>query len=163
MKPVHYVIVLIVAINLLLAYMCVKEVKMLSLYVEQQTESLAKEHSKLLEKERAIQRDTKRYASVQVSVSAYPPLSKCTDSTPLITASNKRVEWGIVALSRDIEKDYGYKFGDMVHIAGIGTFRFEDRMNKRIKRGVDIFMWDEKECLQFGRRTAMLIVDKGEP
>ena len=61
-----------------------------------------------------------------------------TDSTPTITASGERVREGICALSRDIEQEFGLEFGDKIFINGYGEFEFQDRMNKRIKKGVDL-------------------------
>ena len=99
---------------------------------------------------------TDMWVSFEAEITAYPPLAEHTDDSPLITASNTRVRHGIVALSRDIERKYNLKFGDKIHIEGIGSFYFYDRMNKRIKNGVDIFMWDKQDCLEFGRKKKIV-------
>ena len=117
-------------------------------------EALAIEVSKLEERVIAIEKAVK----VKVSVSAYNACPKQTDSTPFIMASGKRVYEGAIALSRDIEKDFGLKFGDEVTLIGIGTFQFLDRMNKKMKRCAYIFMWSEKEALQFGRQEAVMVI-----
>jgi 3D (Asp-Asp-Asp) domain-containing protein len=95
---------------------------------------------------------------VPVVVTAYNPVTSQTDSTPQITASNKRVKPGIVALSRDIEEEFGFKFGDTVVIEGYGSFAFEDRMNKRWTRRVDILMYSREAAGKFGVQSSHLMV-----
>ena len=96
-----------------------------------------------------------------VKVTAYTASVEECDDTPNITASNKRVKVGYIALSRDIEKDFGYKFGDIIIIQGIGYFIFEDRMHKRKTRQVDIFMLSKASALKFGvKQDIMIIGDK---
>lgn len=94
---------------------------------------------------------------VLVKMTAYTPTVEECDSTPFITASNKMVSVGYVALSRDLEEDFGYKFGDKVVIQGMGVFEFQDRMHARKKRQIDIFMWEKQEALKFGVRTGILV------
>lgn len=98
--------------------------------------------------------------SVPVTVTAYAPLRAQTDSTPFTTASNQRVRTGICALSRDLEKHLDLEFGDSVHIAGIGTYEFQDRMNKRWKKRVDIFFWKNKDAKKFGIRKSQIIIGR---
>ncbi len=95
-------------------------------------------------------------AGVLVEVTAYSNTPDQCDSTPNITASNIRVRDGIVALSRDIEQAMGLKFGDLVLLEPYGVFEFQDRMNKRIKCTVDIFMPERAQALSFGRQTGVL-------
>lgn len=102
-----------------------------------------------------IKEDTNK--PVKVEVTAYPPLEKCTDSTPWITASNKRVKHGYIAVSQDIERDFNLKFGDKIYIAGIGEFEFQDRMNPRIIRGIDIWMPSLQECRKFGKKISYIL------
>jgi 3D (Asp-Asp-Asp) domain-containing protein len=80
--------------------------------------------------------------AIPVQVTAYNPVRSQTDSSPLITASNKRVRVGMVALSRDLEREFGFTFGDAVYLYGFGRFVFEDRMHRRKKRHVDILILD---------------------
>lgn len=95
---------------------------------------------------------------VPVVVTAYNPVVAQTDNTPEITASNKRVRPGIVALSRDLEQEFGFRFGDTVVIEGIGCFVFEDRMNKRWTRRVDILMHSREAARKFGVQSSHLMV-----
>jgi len=97
-----------------------------------------------------------KYVSIEeiVTVTAYEPKVSQTDDTPLITASNQTVRVGICAVSRDIEKRYSLEFGDKIHLEDIGTFEFSDRMNRRWKNRVDIFMWSGAK--EFGVKTTTL-------
>jgi len=97
---------------------------------------------------------------IPVVVTAYNPVASQTDSTPEITASNKRVRPGIVALSRDIEEEFGFRFGDPVFIVGLGFFVFEDRMHKRWTRRVDILTLSRKAAKTFGVKYSFLVVGK---
>jgi 3D (Asp-Asp-Asp) domain-containing protein len=94
-----------------------------------------------------------------VVITAYNPVVTQTDSTPTITASNKRVRPGIVALSRDLEEEFGFKFGDTVVIEDHGFFVFEDRMNKRWTRRVDILMISREAARKFGNQRSFLVVN----
>jgi len=116
---------------------------------------LDKQVNKALDQARERMRNVR---FVPVVVTAYNPILAQTDSTPQITASNKQVKPGIVALSRDLEKELGFKFGDTVVIEGIGRFVFEDRMNKRWTRRVDILMLSIKAAGEFGVQNSFLVV-----
>lgn len=93
-----------------------------------------------------------------VTIYAYAPVRRCTDTTPHITASNKRVRPGMIAVSRDVERDLGMQFGDRVHIYGLGTFDFQDRMHRRYTRSVDVLLPTVKQCQEFGVKSGMLAV-----
>lgn len=79
-----------------------------------------------------------------VKVTGYNATVSQCDSTPDITASNKKVRLGMVALSRDLEKEYDLKFGDFVYLEGYGLFEFQDRLHKRKSKQVDILCWNIK-------------------
>ena len=97
---------------------------------------------------------------IPVTVTAYSSRVCETDNSPTITASNKKVREGYIALSRDIERKYGLKFGDKVHLKGYGEYQFEDRMHRRKRRQVDIFMHSTKRALKHGRKKSVLIIRK---
>ena len=99
---------------------------------------------------------------VHVTLTAYSARKCETDSTPTITASGKKVRPGIVALSRDLETLFGFKFGDKVILEGHGPLVFEDRMHKRKKLQVDIFMSKTKDALNFGVKKGILILEDTE-
>jgi hypothetical protein len=96
--------------------------------------------------------------AVPVEITAYNPIKEQTDETPLIMASGKTVYQGAVALSRDLERDLGLKFGDTIEIDGFGQFMFEDRMNRRWKRRVDILLFCPRKAQEFGIRKSFLRV-----
>jgi 3D (Asp-Asp-Asp) domain-containing protein len=103
----------------------------------------------------------KYHSLVPVSVSMYNAVEEQTDDTPLITASNETIHSGVVALSRDLEEKYNFKFGDLIFIKEINkSLIFKDRMNKRFKNSVDIYSKCEKEAKEFGRRTYHLVIYK---
>ncbi len=95
---------------------------------------------------------------ISVMVTAYNPVKAQTDNTPMTTASNKKVKEGMIALSRDLEKEFGFKFGDEIFLLGLGKFIFEDRMNKRWKRRVDILMMSKKKARGFGIQCSFLVI-----
>jgi 3D (Asp-Asp-Asp) domain-containing protein len=99
-------------------------------------------------------------APCHVTIYAYAPVRRCTDKTPHITASNQIVRPGIIAVSRDVERDLDMQFGDKVHIYGLGTFEFQDRMHKRYTRSVDVLLPTVKQCKKFGVKSGRLAVIK---
>lgn len=104
------------------------------------------------------QEDEVGIRAIPVKVTAYNPVRSQTDSSPLITASNKRVRVGMVALSRDLEREFGFRFGDTVYLYGIGKFVFEDRTHRRKRRHVDILMFNPMEARKFGVKRSYLFV-----
>jgi len=102
--------------------------------------------------------DAVRIRAIPVKVTAYNPVRSQTDSSPLITASNKRVRVGMVALSRDLEREFGFRFGDTVHLYRLGRFVFEDRMHRRKRRHVDILMFNRMEARKFGVKNSYLFI-----
>lgn len=84
-------------------------------------------------------------------VSAYNPVSWQCDSTPTITASNKKVFEGVVA-------NNCLPFGTILDIAG-ELYIVEDRMNKRYGcEHFDIMMWDYQTAKEFGRQKLEIII-----
>ena len=84
-----------------------------------------------------------------VKATAYNPSPWQTDSTPFIAAWGDRVRPGIIAVSRDLEKQ-GLTRGKKVFVDGYGEFEVLDRMHKRKKNQIDIFMMEYKDAIQFG-------------
>lgn len=87
-----------------------------------------------------------------VRVTAYSPREFETDDTPFITASNRKVRHGIVAVSRDLF-DQGWVFGRKIYIKKMGIFTIDDLMAESKKNQIDIFMFDTDRALHFGKRT----------
>jgi 3D (Asp-Asp-Asp) domain-containing protein len=97
---------------------------------------------------------------IPINATAYTSLEKCTDSTPFITASNELVTPDTVAVSWDIEQKYNLKFGDIIYFPNFGKKIFRDRMNKRIFNGMDLWMPNEKACIEFGRREMNIVIER---
>lgn len=87
---------------------------------------------------------------INLTVTAYSPRKEETDSTPFTTAFQKPVKTGIIAISRDLERLYGWKQGDIVELEGLGRFEVGDRMHSRWTKRVDIFHWFAYDAREFG-------------
>lgn len=91
-----------------------------------------------------------------VNVTAYSSSYEETDSTPLITASNKLVRDGFVAVN-------GYEFGTMVMLPELypdKVFEIQDRKNRRYDEDwLDIWMNSKQDAKMFGiKRQIKMIV-----
>lgn len=107
----------------------------------------------MVEEARLLQKAVNANSQVmKVTVTAYNPVAEQCDSDPLIAASMRKVREGTVAVSRDLF-DQGWVFGKKIRIEGLGIFEINDLMNKRFTKRVDVFMWDEAQARQFGKRT----------
>lgn len=86
---------------------------------------------------------------IRMEVSAYSPRVEETDSTPLITASNKAVQTNFVA-------NNCLPFGTKLQI-GDKIYEVQDRMNRRYGCDhLDLFMWETREAINWGRQTIMV-------
>lgn len=101
-----------------------------------------------------------RGIALSVTVTGYTSREEETDDTPFITAANTRTRPGVIALSRDLLRRYTpdapFKFGDIIHIAGVGDFVVEDSMNRRWERRADIWFESLDAARAFGRRTLVV-------
>ncbi len=75
-----------------------------------------------------------------------------------VTASGTRPAPGVIALSRDVERALGVRFGDRVTLEGLGTYRFTDRMPWYWHRRVDLYMSSRRAALTFGKRLGSLCI-----
>jgi 3D (Asp-Asp-Asp) domain-containing protein len=75
-----------------------------------------------------------------------------------ITASGKRVKEGMLALSRDVERNLGLNFGDRVLLHGLGVFEFQDRMASRWTHKADVFMHSDHKARSFGVKRHIVLV-----
>jgi 3D (Asp-Asp-Asp) domain-containing protein len=95
---------------------------------------------------------------------AYNALVGQTDDTPNITASNKQIFPGVLALSRELITRYGYggniQYGDKVWV--VVPMQVEDTMNKRWRGRGDVYMLNYDEARQFGRRSGILYHEGNE-
>ena len=97
---------------------------------------------------------------LRVTATAYSSHKGQTDSTPFLAAWNNRLRPGmkIIAVSRDMLTRYGMKNGTKVRIGGLrGYYRVRDKMNKRYKKRIDIYMGlDRRRALRWGRRSVVI-------
>ncbi|MBM3320915.1 MAG: 3D domain-containing protein [Candidatus Eisenbacteria bacterium] len=101
---------------------------------------------------------------LEVVVTAYSPTECQTDSLPFVTATNTHPRPGVIALSRDLIRAFNptapFRFGDRVHLAGIGEFIVEDTMHERWNRRADIFFESTDDAIRWGkRRLAITLVE----
>jgi LysM repeat protein len=101
--------------------------------------------------------------SLRVTATAYTSHTAQTDSTPFLAAWNNRLIPGmkIIAVSRDLLSAYGMRNGTKVRIAGLpGIYYVRDKMNKRYRKRIDIYMGlDRKKALRWGRRSVNIYWD----
>jgi 3D (Asp-Asp-Asp) domain-containing protein len=87
-------------------------------------------------------------------VTAYSSTPDQTDSTPSITANGDTVHDGVIASNI-------FPFGTRLQIPslfGKKIFTVEDRMSSRIKNTLDIWMPDRQDAIDFGIKSAEIIV-----
>lgn len=75
-----------------------------------------------------------------------------------VTASGLKVAVGMVAVSRDVERNLCLGFGDRVLLHGLGVYEFQDRMARRAQKKVDIFMDCTKKARRFGVKRYIMLV-----
>ena len=93
-----------------------------------------------------------------VTVTAYHPGVTAPGSPKGITASGQRVAEGMLAVSRDVERNLNLGFGDRVLLHGMGVFEFQDRMHPRMKNKVDVFMKSKRKAVRFGVKRYVVLV-----
>jgi 3D (Asp-Asp-Asp) domain-containing protein len=93
-----------------------------------------------------------------VTVTAYHPGVYCVGSRKGITASGQRAQEGMIAVSRDVERNLNLNFGDRLLLHGLGVYDFQDRMARRCRSKVDIFMKCKKKARHFGVRRHVVLV-----
>ena len=99
--------------------------------------------------------------SLRVTATAYTSHVAQTDSTPNIAAWGDRLRPGMksIAVSRDLLKKYGLKHKQKVHIKGLdGEYVILDKMNKRWRKKIDIYMgMNKRKAFQWGRRKVEIL------
>ena len=116
-------------------------------------------------KKRLAQERMRKYKNfgrhrLRVTATAYTSHRGQTDKTPFLAAWNNRIRPGmkIIAVSRDLLYRYGMKNGTKVKIAGLrGYYTVRDKMNKRYKKRIDIYMGvNRRKALRWGRRSVVI-------
>jgi len=97
---------------------------------------------------------------IRVIATAYTSHRNQTDKTPFLAAWNNRIRPGmkIIAVSHDLIKKYGLTNGVKVKIMGLpGYYTVRDKMNKRLRNHIDIYMGvNKRKALRWGRRRIVL-------
>lgn len=97
---------------------------------------------------------------LRVTATAYSSHRGQTDKTPFLAAWNNRLRPGmkIIAVSRDMLTRYGMRNGTKVRIGGLpGFYRVRDKMNKRYRKRIDIYMGtNRRKALRWGRRSVVI-------
>lgn len=75
-----------------------------------------------------------------------------------ITSSGQRVQRGVIAVSRDLERNLHLGFGDKVLLHGMGVFEFQDRMASRWHKKVDVYMDCQSKARHFGVKHYVVLV-----
>lgn len=92
-----------------------------------------------------------------VAITSYNNDINQTDDTPNVTASNRPVREGMVAVSRDFLSYV--KYGDLIYVDCFDRwFIVDDTMNKRFTKRIDIFLFDRKESLKINKKCDVKIV-----
>jgi 3D (Asp-Asp-Asp) domain-containing protein len=95
---------------------------------------------------------------MQVDATAFNSLAGQTDAQPHLTASGERLRPGLraLAVSTDLE-ELGLTFGTRVEIDGYGEWIVLDRMARRWRRKIDLYLGnDEAAAKEFGRRSVTI-------
>lgn len=99
------------------------------------------------------------WRSLEVTASAYTSAAGETHGDPNEGAWGDRIEPGVraIAVSRDLV-ERGLTRGTRVRIEGLpGTWKVLDKMNRRWKRKIDIYMGTDRErALEWGKRTVTI-------
>lgn len=121
--------------------------------IEQQTEIVIQSKFNFAETE------TIRHTLKDITITSYNNHSSQTDSTPNITATNRPVREGMVAVSPDLLKKGIAHYGDLLYISCFDKwYLIEDTMNSRFERRVDIFLFDKQESLKINKKCDIEIL-----
>lgn len=89
-----------------------------------------------------------------VTITAYSPRAKETDSTPNQTAlMTKPIPGGTCAVSRDLI----HLLGKKIYVEGYGVFVVTDVMNKRWEYRIDLCM-NTQAAIKFGKQEANVVL-----
>ncbi len=97
---------------------------------------------------------------LRVTATAYTSHENQTDDTPFLAAWNNRLVPGekSIAVSRDLLSRFGMRNKTKVRISGLrGYYEVRDKMNKRYKKRIDIYMGlNLKKALKWGKRSVVI-------
>lgn len=94
-----------------------------------------------------------------VDITSYNNNSAQTDDSPNVTATNRGVREGIVAVSYDFINKGQIHYGDLLYIDCFSKwYLVEDTMNKRFSKRVDIFLFDKEESLKINKKCNIKVI-----
>lgn len=82
----------------------------------------------------------------KAELTAYTPSIEETWGDPYTMASGIKVFDGAIACPSN------YKFGTIIHFENMGVFQCWDRGGAIKNDRFDVFMWDKKQAIEFGRK-----------
>ena len=135
---------------------------------KKEKKKLNKKRKKKLSKKSKSKSKSKKYKflkrdynhKLRVIATAYTSHKRQTDRTPFIAAWNNKLRPGnkVIAVSRDLIRKYGLKNGSKVKISGLkGYYRVRDKMNKRFRKKIDIYMGKNKRrALRWGGKNVTI-------
>ncbi len=145
MKKILYVVVFLFLLWIL--FLLLKQFELLHAQ-KVQIEELRKNFEKLQERVEKIEQGKNEFI-----FTGYSSTREECDDTPFITASNKRVRWGIVGMDRK------YPFGTKLYIPYFRqVFVCEDRGGAIEGNRVDIWFPSKEAALKFGRKKLVAYV-----
>jgi 3D (Asp-Asp-Asp) domain-containing protein len=124
--------------------------------------SRSERYKEMLRKRQANKKMLKGFGKkkLRVTATAYSSHRNQTDNTPFLAAWNNRIRPGmkIIAVSRDMLTRYGLRNGTKVKIGGLpGYYTVRDKMNKRYRKRIDIYMGvNRRKALRWGRRSVVI-------
>ncbi len=140
-------------------YICVPLLMLSFLFLGCEKESPTPEKPKSSKSVKASKPKIQKDHVLRVTASAYTSCRRETDSTPYLAAWNNRLKPGIksIAVSRDLLK-MGLENGSLITIDGLkGKYKVLDKMHKRWKKKVDIYMGcNSKKARRWGKRKVTI-------
>ncbi len=100
-----------------------------------------------------------------VTATAYNSLREQTNDQPNIAAWGDRLRAGmkVIAVSRDL-LDLGLTRGSVVSIQGLGDYVVLDKMNRRWRRKIDLYMGvDKPAARRWGKREVVIRWEEPDP
>ena len=79
--------------------------------------------------------------TMSLTVTAYRPIAKQTDSSPNWTSVGTPAVMGVCAVSRDLLNSGALLYGDLVEVSNLGVYKVFDTMNIRHKQHIDILVY----------------------
>lgn len=94
-----------------------------------------------------------------VIITSYNNDSNQTDDSPNVTATNRGVREGIVAVSYDFINKGQIHYGDLLYIDCFSKwYLVEDTMNKRFTKRVDIFLFDKEKSNKINKKCDIKVI-----